>query len=863
MSEPDNSQIRQKTLIAHKHTVLPSFAFCTVVDAFAHTGTYIVEHPIKGKIAASDMFATTMLPMGARPIGGYSPKSRVMVLTYPNESNAVILGAAPKELDDPRLVIPDSIVLRSRSGQVEDPMHFSVFVSARSSIGNHSAGRPIDSLSGDWGYINDLGLAVFLGRMMTCLKASDGAKIEAFWGDDLLRIVGYNYEFFTSGAENTYLNDEGEYDVVKRSTPYPWEALGIATKGTQTTRTADGLLKPGTEYASEEPYDDKLIIIPRVSEFGGYLGDLSRTIISSPPDELKYETYDSKTVHHGLADVIKSSDGTLINRSAKAIISEKYVLIPVPKQLKAAEDPQGDTPTAGYSPAGSSVPDPEFKWDTSYQSLAVQAQLFDYLAYTINKYTCVGLWKHEKDWYYPEESELNMPVKGATYSKDLTVLSSSFYLELPEVGALKIDSRPQRDSIRYYQSRSIIAQLEDGSIVIEDGYGASIKMGGGHIEISAPGDIWRRPGRSDIVWAPYDAIIRSGNSVDISAAKHDVRIKAEANLQMLGGNGDVGGVLIESKTEGRSTKSDYANDGQSNTSRGITIKSAGACDIIAQQAYIGISGGGVLTFDAGKDGEIFVTGNRLSSRMDNGFSFQVSTEGGNVQNELAITPGGIVVDGLMEIGGQLIMAPTEHSPQADLVVGGNLVCYGTAIVDNGVATNGGYVAFGSPGMVGPLKKKIPFVPSVEKLSEDINTYVDELTKPTDDLTKQIRDDPETAPGNEEYQKAIGFAFRTQDDLKLHEDFIIFESRWQQMLRLGSSGKNTWDEPPVKSGSGNDTLPHPGPEGWKSWESFGQYDPSNFDIASGVSKSRASLKESGSTPAKVELSSGYLVTVKPN
>ena len=42
--------------------------------------------------------------------------------------------------------------------------------------------------------------------------------------------------------------------------------------------------------------------------------------------------------------------------------------------------------------------------------------------------------------------------------------------------------------------------LEDGTVVIGDGYGAEIRMCAGSITISAPGDVWLKPGKNAQMW---------------------------------------------------------------------------------------------------------------------------------------------------------------------------------------------------------------------------------------------------------------------------------------------------------------------------------------------------------------------------
>ena len=312
-------------------TINARFFVASIVDAFAHTGVYTIAVPAGPTIGAVDLHQVGCVPLGARPLGMYPVRSDVLCCQFPDLGRAFIIGAVPASAGDAARMLPDSIVLRSCVGQFQDPMHYSSFTK-RSLLGNHSAGRPADSLPGDWGQVNDLGLAVFIGRLMASLRASDGAKVEAFWGDDLLRLVGYNMELFTAGSEERRLNDEAEYVEVLRLTSYPWEAMGTAKPGDATTE-AGGKLEPNSEDAKYEPKEDNQLIIPRYIRLRGYLGDVMKEFVCAPPKDLDTETYEKQTKYTGLLEVTKDINGGFSVRSAKGITFEKTLLIPIPKQL--------------------------------------------------------------------------------------------------------------------------------------------------------------------------------------------------------------------------------------------------------------------------------------------------------------------------------------------------------------------------------------------------------------------------------------------------------------------------------------------------------------------------------------------------
>lgn len=834
-------------------------AICTVEDAYAHIGCYLVSAPNRSQYICADLYHNGTTPMGARPIGGYPCKSQVLVLFDPHLEFPIILGASPKGLADGRTIIPESMVLRSRAGQFEDPMHNSELKDTSLVWANFSGGRPCDTIPGDYGFINDMGLAVFIGKLMASIKASDSAKVEAFWGDDLLRLVGYNYELFTAGREFKAVNDEGEYNEIDRSTPFIWESLGLAKKGEQAVKETDGRLEPGSEEASFEPQEDDQLIIPRQTLFKGYLGDVEKEFISAPPDDMTVETFSSKTKHTGLLEVIKSGDGLYGIRSAKGIILEKYCLIPVPKETKVPEDPTGDSKEDGYVPAGSDVSIPDFKYGDETKPGIRGPQVYDYLSYVFGRYTCAGLAKKTKDWYYPEESEVSKPVSSTTYDKGLSQLESQFELDLPGSEVIKVDHRGGRESVKYYKSRSLFAQLDDGSIIIEDGYGSGIYMTGGNIYTKAPGDIWTMSGRSAITWAGFDSITKAGNCVDVSASKGDVRLKADRNLHVLGGNsGSIGGVLIESRSEGEISTSDFSEVGQRVTSHGVIIKAKNSpVHVYGQSVFVGVTPGqgGNVVIDADEN-TTYLRGKAIVSKITEIFSVYNKDE----KALMALGPGGAVISTQLMIGGNVIIADLDDGT-ASLVVGGSIIAHESIAADGAIVTNGAFASFVAPA-VAKLDRREDLGQSPQELADNISQQVNAVEDYTQKFEEQYKTG-DNAPGKSDFQDSIGFSCReSKEDFELDESsFIIYESRWQQML---TNGGKTWEEPIVTAPDGTQTMPHPGKEAWSDWNAYSTVDLKNFDISSGkTTGNREDLSEEGSEQQKKSLESGYKVVKGPS
>jgi hypothetical protein len=846
----------------------------TIEDSFAHTGAYIVHIPGGPPCLGVDMLSGGNVPLGARPAGQYAIKTRVLLAFIPGLTYALIMGPATHNMFDPRMILPESVVLRSRVGIHEDPMHFKPFVSEKSIISNHSAGRPADIIPGDWGVANDLGLMLFIGRIMATLKASDGSKLECFWGDDLTRITGYNLETHTAGGEYHHHADEGEYRVVERSTPFLWEALGISTSTGNATKSLNGVLKLGSEEAPFEPKEDDQTMIFRHLKLGGYLGDIEHEFICAPPSSLTTAKHSDRDKYIGLMEIVKHINGAYSIRSAKEISFEKYIRIPVPKELKGPSDPEGDS-SAGESPnykaagqlgSGQAHDMPEFTWASDNDPGHRTAQWPDYHAYLNNKYYMRGLVEHENDWYVPNENELtDLGSRGQVNPSSINI-GHKFIASLPDFATLVVDQR-QGHSVRYYQSRSLIKQFDDGSIVIEDGYGSQIAMKGGNIHLSCVGDVIMQPGRSCITLAPFDAVVRAGHAVDISAAKSDVRIKAEKNLHCLAGNNKKdGGILLESRSEGGIAASNWAQPGEQANASGIVLKSEKApLYLYGKGAYLGtggMTGSNPVTIDAGEQGVCYVRGDNIINALEGGAFTVLSSGGTGEQRLIQMSESNTVVSTGMLVGGSVVIAPTGAN-EANLIVGGELICHKSVLADGNILTNKGFASIDGAPFVGDLNNPIPIEPDASTIGAQITTIIETTSTANGVIKQDLFENSEQSPGNSEFLKSIGFSFRdTVKDLKLDQaSFALFETRWQQLLR--NAGGIPWDEPVVEApGSGGDTLPWPGKDAWKSWSAYKKIDNSvNHDDVQGIAKGHDQVTSQGSSEQPTTLSSGYIVNVQ--
>ena len=863
-----------------------------IVDCLSGPRWYYVRIGREAQIqCAAGSGMGSQAPMGPSRFGVYAPGTTVLVaipvdsvhdgasgeMTSTLSSRGYIICSIPEIVDNNKTRVCDWIAPFVGTNATEDLVHSYPAEVYKNAYSDFNLDQPLDAVpESDEGLINEFGVGFGLSRFFSWIRASDMAGMWCFYADKLTRIAAYNYEFWTAGSSHWIKNDEGEINDVELFTPYPWEGLGVLSPEVDcsTDDTEGGAYTAGQENLASEPAKIDQLLIPRLMRVRGYLGDAHREMVVLPKIDLTddalglgtgeafTEAYSNKTTYAGLLDVHKHTDGMYSIRSARGIHFEKYILIPVPKQLAPPEetDEIGDGST-NYKPSGYWGDGPEdihtkyaWTWSDPERPDTWAAEMYDYNAYMFNWYGVKTTVAHTKDWFLPEEGYF--PLSDVVYSGSVigegdgppagetegpidgiyapeARLSNTFVFPLPKFSEIMIDHRV--GGSRYYYSRSLISQLPDGSVLLEDGYGSSIHMTGGNINMSCAGDVWARPGRSMIVWAPDDLVLRGGSSVDITASNADVRIKAERNLHMISGNsGTVGGMILESRSV-----YDYAgpykfrNDageplvGEDVDTYGIIFKTVNApvmmygADIYVKSISPS-SGGG---FDAG--GNIVLEADR--DLMTSGYSVVHYSESG--VNE--------IIGQKLEAGPVVSGASIVNRFDTENTVFGATGLFRAKATNAVLDTDGGGLwskgTLNISGAVVPVSGTV--IDSViDTLSAAFNTWVDEglvsLTNYlyTETYDKGIRANPDfIAQAGFTCRNARQYGLLGPSEVEDDVGFFLVESRWQQTYRKKEIGI-VWYEPTVAiPGLTTEfTRPHPGQQFWIFDEKYRIFDGTLFD-----------------------------------
>lgn len=827
-----------------------------VVDGTAIANCYRV-HLDGGHcpVFAASMSHTSQSCLGATEINSYAPGTRVAVMYQAKDNKAVIIGSFTDGLDIGKRAFHDYVSQAARN-RVDDCHKKYIKQDKAGSIVDYSNWRPYDgTLASEWGAIATTGLGVTLDDFMVRLSVNEFTGVYGFYHDNLLRVAGYNMQTWTAGSERDAYMDQAECNDYQGYTPYPWEGVGILQPGIRVIEQYDAgcyhCFKEKPYYSRWENKYEWAQPYHRTQTFYGYIGQGGRRSVTAPPQgEIKW-TYepnpggeppppfdsaiesskgfsngcvggpskdkspDSMQPMYGLCEDNRALDGRIFMASAKGVTIAKRVLLPMPKRLKRPEDPQGDEAKKNYKAASmfGSGPDHPITGtlrttDTTYPNMQRAATVMDLHAYLYNYSGFHAFYWHAKDYKLWEEQELKYADVLQKIPEFSRLATEKMYLKEEEPKFFEIDHRYKKSGPqKFYETTCHLSLLEDGGVVIGDGYGAEIRMSGGVVIISAPGDVWLKGGRDVQAWAGNDVIARANKTVDISATEKNVRIKAERHVLVLSGNdGKMGGILLESR--GATKEFDFEKCGEQIKFSGVVARAPKSQVVgLARDIYLRTGGGeveeGDITLDATKGRKNILT------KSANIYSFvtrSVFHFFGNPQGEDSWTTD---KSNYFDADFTLLCGPI--GTDADIVIDGNVLARGSTLCSRGHI----FTEVAARGFI--------FVaPCDGKCQADVDAAVEAVRQAINETLPQAGDkvhsgiiEPnwykEKRAGNSRVMTIMEFSFRTNDDYKI-TDFLLYEDRWAQWARIGGQQPKKWTERPVKVKVCGETYPFPG-EKW--------------------------------------------------
>lgn len=776
----------------------------------------------------------SLSPIGVRDTSMIIPGAAVWVYKHPRKAVGTIMGVIPEPVEDANNVFPDWVAQGGGAGFQREAYYAGLMslLALDGGMVDFSAGRPIDATALDWGRMAETGVGVHVDPFMAFLRADEACGLYLFYHDQLARLAAYNLQIHTAGMSIESFDDEGETYYFEGDTPYPWEALGAPSpayllKHVQHEAKDVQFRDPVSAIEPNEPRDQFRIY--RYQEWGGYLGQgrirqvvVPRFLAGAIP------------TYRGVFREQISLDGSYAIASSKSLVIAKRPFLPTPQRqfLAHESDGSGDN-TENYNAAGlwgvdpspieTSVESPhkvgniETPDDSEVPNLLSAAGVRDLHAYVYN-HKGIHAFLYHRDFQTPDgglSSTQNDP-------QDFSDLSESQFLTPPIADRVYVDHRYKE--VKFYPSTSHLTMLEDGGVVIGDGYGSELRMTGGSIFISCPGDLFLQPGRNIVQMAGRDLILRAKNSMDLTTTDKDIRLKAEKNLHMLAGNSHSGGVLIESRASG--TVQDYDGKvGEEVVSSGIVLKAPNS-SVVGWGAEIylrtgstegGVSGGPIV-LDADKGQQPIRTVSSSFTRYLDGQAKDVfgilQPRGVNLFTATRATLAG----GLQANGGVIIT-------EGGLQISGNV-----AVANGHIGTS---LARSYRNLVGNLEGT-----SLAGVQLNIDTASAESQGQASSALNEFRSNieqrfyAEGRIGHGELQRAVTFSLRDMAQYRT-EQFIIPEAAWQQQQSAGAGG-TAWKETIVEAAN-QQLMPYPGYERWSVEAALMQFAHTLHDLETGVDK----------------------------
>lgn len=854
VDKPISNMWQQLNLHANRTNQAPYLAFGTITDATPITHTYRVQ--FEGDTAirmATYCPRTTHAAGGVRELTTLQPGTNIIGVVHPRNADAFILVTIP-----PTHVSPGESVLSvisQMTRQRADPAHELplALCAAGNGILDTSAHRPVDgTLSGEAGWITDTGLRIWLDSFMAQLGVDEFCGVTAYFHDQLLRLAGHNLQLWSAASERESFDDEGECSDWTGFAPYYWEQLGLFIPGTPSVRqnNIEQWMLTHPEEGRFEPYLEGQMSWHRTRHFQGYLGQGGKRIVQIAPIQRSEAAAqyavgsDPLTApqYPGLFDETIGLNGHYSLQSAHGISITKRTAIVSPSRRRRPEQKTTGDDATNYKAAGQFGAGPEHKItgdiEKSGPDPAMNSVLgiWDLHAYLFNYANVQPFACHSRDYDTPDEADLAHTDGTSVYVPFFAQLINSPLLSPePHNRELPVDHRYGNQKFSGLQSG--LEFLPDGGVVLYDGFGGEIRMAGGDVFISAPGNVWLQPGKNLIGWAGRDAVIRAQHSVDITATKNDVRIKAENNMQVLAGNSGIGGILLESRASGPIL--DFDKPGEETRSSGILLKAPNSYVANwASQVYLRTGGGagegavkeGPITIDAAKGQQIITTYAKdfISFTSDN-FLMHFGMASG-------IRPSNSNV-----FGAQNTLISTPLEADGDIAAVGSVYCR-----DNLIAATGSVAAANGP-FVGDISDASKLLEAFQKIHTlAVSTIPDKGADFfqklfTDILYSDSGSSNGAGPGNDDLISKAQVSLRVLKDYRT-EEFRLYEARWQQMARLTSQSLAKWEEKSVKW-QGQDTYPFPGKERFEDSSLF-QQDPTIFKFNGPAGKPRPRNSASG-------------------
>jgi hypothetical protein len=421
------------------------------------------------------------------------PNTRVLVVT--NGSDNFIIGSLNGAVGHTL-----GGTSRSHTGQETQMKRDDrkLFAGGDARIDNNGTSPAADMLEGEFELSNLMGVGITLLTGLAKLSAGDLAKVEVCLLNDMVRIVSQTFKHY-SALGNFEIYNDGRLNARWGATSYEHEAWG-KENSTDAKATANDE-QSAVELAGIDQLNDTLR--ERFSQFVGFLGDFINTYVTDPATALGA----AATARSGKFRMHVNNDGSLIVQSVADIVLERVCRIVVPIERKRWEDPEG-TLAEEYDKLDKG-PLKAWQYSTNPDNIFHAAyQLRHYARWLAGLHGLARFHQNIKDWSVPTEAATPAPkMTGAEEDKNA--------------------ENPDGDT-NYIETYATIRIMRDGSIAMIDGYGSSVMLAGGNVQVSATKHLTLEAAGDVNIVAGQNLNLKARRSVEVVAVRGGLTLKAKA-----------------------------------------------------------------------------------------------------------------------------------------------------------------------------------------------------------------------------------------------------------------------------------------------------------------------------------------------
>ena len=336
-------------------------------------------------------------------------------------------------------------------------------------------------------------------------------------------------------------------------------------------------------------------------------------------------------------------------------------------------------------------------------------------------------------------------------------------------------------------------------------------------------------GRSTIALSGDDIVLRAKNSVDVTATDNDVRIKAERNLDLVGGVSGRGRTLVENQATGRPINQDvYSLEGEAINGRGVVLKAdTSMVAAYGRDVYLRSLERGTILLDASEGEGSIRAASRVTRLLSKSGTEIGIGEPGQVTGLLSMGSSSIAIQGSMEIHGGVLIK--EY-----------------CLADRGCN----------------MMEMENFTRPIRETGETRPQLMDERIERFDEGTGKWLEEyywAENQTGHKDTINNYMFSYRTPDQCGASR-YSFEEPYWMELYgEQACASLATWNEPVYVYQDVTNQQPWPGYSAWSEEESLKKADLLYYDSAQGVDL--AAAKETTEEPEKV-IPGEYLRIVDP-